>query len=468
MKARTDIKRGLAGITLAITALCLATSCEKMEIYDQGGNDNLAALDIDIDWNGYAGTKSQVYLIVARLNDTSHTWFVTDSASLFLYESPYSPAIEGNVTDYKEYEDGQQGGDTPQDDEGDGTGTDSGDDSDGGDDQVVVEEDGTDDGTSGEDGGEGSDGTEGNDGGEGEGTGEEEPAQIGKDAFKLLSGDYSMMVATKDDWTTIDDIVSFVTQQDKVGMQHLRMVYRDITDMAQMPTLGGKPYVDRNPGYRFITNSGPKFVGKVGNASLKNDGGTNTQSFTMQQLTQRVHFTFTFNVTADEGDSIAIDSNNVVAEIAGVIPAIYLVDETMRTNSLKRMFLTGEATRTDSTANKATYRYEGYIDAFGLLAGADNEVVSGPGVLRIGMELSLINADGEKTSKVITATHNICAAINNAGLTEIEDDPEKRVQSTKEASISIGETLDIDATAVMAGDSNGITGWDEAEIEFDI
>ena len=108
------------------------------------------------------------------------------------------------------------------------------------------------------------------------------------------------------------------------------------------------------------------------------------------------------------------------------------------------------------------------LRAFGLLAGADNEVVSGPGVLRIGMELSLINADGEKTSKVITATHNICAAINNAGLTEIEDDPEKRVQSTKEASISIGETLDIDATAVMAGDSNGITGWDEAEIEFDI
>ena len=171
MKARTDIKRGLAGITLAITALCLATSCEKMEIYDQGGNDNLAALDIDIDWNGYAGTKSQVYLIVARLNDTSHTWFVTDSASLFLYESPYSPAIEGNVTDYKEYEDGQQGGDTPQDGDGDGTGTDSGDDSDGGDDQVVVEEDGTDNGTSGEDGGEGSDGTEGNDGGEGEETG---------------------------------------------------------------------------------------------------------------------------------------------------------------------------------------------------------------------------------------------------------------------------------------------------------
>ena len=109
-----------------------------------------------------------------------------------------------------------------------------------------------------------------------------------------------------------------------------------------------------------------------------------------------------------------------------------------------------------------------HIDAFTIIAGADDDVVSGPGILRIGIGLTVIDSDGNKTSHVISATQNICPEITSARLTTIGTDGRTLTQATKDASIRVGDRLDIDATEIAQGNSNGISGWDEMEIEEEI
>ena len=418
MTKHTRHKAAMIGRCLTVMAVMIASSCERIDIYEPGSEASLADINLIYDWGKYAGQKSdEMYVITARLNETSHTYFVTDSNSLFLYESPYSPFIEDNVVD-------KQPADTLV---ADTTVTDS----------VTVPNDTI-------------------------------PTANGKESFKILNGDYSILVVSKDDYTEIVPLVDFVTRPEAIGMKDLSMTYNEITDDSMMPTIDGHPWIDRNPGYKFISNSGPKFMAKNIKMTFTNGNASGERLLGFERLTQNIRFNFTIRVTAEDGDSISIGEDGVVAEISGVVPSIKLVDETMQAVSLKRMFLDGKATQTSHAAGWAEYSYEGHIDAFTIIAGADNDVVSGPGILRIGIGLTVIDSDGNKTSHVISATQNICPEITSARLTTIGTDGRTLTQATKDASIRVGERLDIDATEIAQGNSNGISGWDEMEIEEEI
>ena len=100
MTKHTRHKAAMIGRCLTVMAVMIASSCERIDIYEPGSEASLADINLIYDWGKYAGQKSdEMYVITARLNETSHTYFVTDSNSLFLYESPYSPFIEDNVVD---------------------------------------------------------------------------------------------------------------------------------------------------------------------------------------------------------------------------------------------------------------------------------------------------------------------------------------------------------------------------------
>lgn len=416
------------GIILLMSIICILTSCEKFEISEQGDITNYANINVSYNWDGILEKKdNEIYVIAARLNDTHHTYFVTDSNSLFLYECPYSSFIEDNIVtnDTIKFNNDSINGILS-------------------DDSSFLKEN--------EDTIVNSDTIE---------------VIQGKETFKVLSGSYSLIAVSKGSSTYIEPIVDFVLKPLEIGMKDLNMVYADLKN-DMMPILGGKPWVDRNPGYKFINNSGAKFIGHIGNAQMSADGAFNNYTFTMRKLTQKVRFIFDINITSSDADSIHVGNNAIISEISGVIPSINLVDETMSTNSLKRMFLAGKTSSKSNDARNSVYTYEGCIDAFGLIAGPDNQVISGPGILRIGLEISIIDKNGETRNVILSATKNICDEINAAHLTTIVDEYENRKQQVKETTIKINSELSIDADAIITGDSDAIKGWDESFIEEEI
>ena len=69
----------------------LLIGCKKFEIVESYGNKSDVELKINYKWNCSKGEKpDEAYLFISRLQNTYHTYFVTDTNGVFLDEQPYS------------------------------------------------------------------------------------------------------------------------------------------------------------------------------------------------------------------------------------------------------------------------------------------------------------------------------------------------------------------------------------------
>lgn len=167
-------------------------------------------------------------------------------------------------------------------------------------------------------------------------------------------------------------------------------------------------------------------------------------------------------------ESLIVEPSQLYLEIAGVIPEVGLADGLLYTNSLRRMFLTteedGVKTETDGNGRVKTITYKGYIDAFGLMPGPDVHAISGPGILRLAMKVTLSDG-GERT---IRTSCNISSEIAEANLTKATGYSNIREKVVDEGTVRVSHNIQINAKKVIAGNSDGVKGWDEAFVDVDI
>lgn len=388
-------RRGNIAIVSALLVSFLV-SCEKLDIKEQGVEMGYGKLKVAYDWQEAVpvfNSTSVVTIMAARLTDTYHTYFRTDTSACFISENPYVESLEQET---------------------DTTGT-------------------------------------------------------YKENWKVIGGDYSMIAVTTDSTVNVFDNVGFVVNKDSIGMQDLLLAYSEMKE-EEIPSLGGDKWIDKNPGYVFLNNSGDKYVGRINKVDVPTDGEISFQKFLMTKLTQTVTFSFDFEILFDDGFDLekTLDADLVKAEITGVVPEINLSEETFYSSWQCRMFLDGKCEQISVSGGVRKYNYTGSISVPGIIAGGDNSVISGPGVLRVGILLNVKSQISEDPMKfIIMATQNLSKEIEQAQLSEQLNSDGLRKQTKKDAEIKVEKILRVDLSALLKG-GDGITGWQESSVSSEI
>lgn len=391
------MKKRLGYIAIVSALLvCFLVSCEKLDIKEQRGEMGYGKLKVAYDWQEAVpvfNSTSVVTIMAARLTDTYHTYFRTDTSACFISENPYVESLEQETDTIGTY----------------------------------------------------------------------------KENWKVVGGDYSMIAVTTDSTVNVFDNVGFVVNKDSIGMQDLLLAYTEMKE-EEIPYLGRDKWIDKNPGYVFLNNSGDKYVGKLNKVDVPTDGGISFQKFLMTKLTQTVTFSFDFEILFDDGFDLekTLDADLVKAEITGVVPEINLSEETFYSSWQCRMFLDGKCEQISESGGVRKYNYTGSISVPGIIAGGDNSVISGPGVLRVGILLYVKNQISENPMRfIIMATQNLSEEIEQAQLSEQLNSDGLRKQTKKEAEIKVEKILRVDLSALLKG-GDGITGWQESSVSSEI
>lgn len=431
---------------LAAVFACLSAGCTEVDLCEEASHPHVASLKVNYEWGDYASEKpEQMYLVAARILNTYHCCFTTraeDGAFLM----PAGDSEKPDVPDVPEVPDTP---DTP-----DGSGS-----SDGTGNAALPDASGK---------------TDAAEEPETPATPEEPENLVPQDETPVLGGEYFMMAFTKDDERLKVLNLQEYLDDPSVSVKEIRLC-NELLKEEDYPSLEPdaedkeKVWMDFNPGYKFVSSPGRVFVSRVNYAKFT-VGKTYTQTFVPSALTQRIFFTFTmdFDNSGIGNESLIVEPSQLYLEIAGVIPEVGLADGLLYTNSLRRMFLTteedGVKTETDGNGRVKTIAYKGYIDAFGLMPGPDVHAISGPGILRLAMKVTLSDG-GERT---IRTSCNISSEIAEANLTKATGYSNIREKVVDEGTVRVSHNIQINAKKVIAGNSDGVKGWDEAFVDVDI
>lgn len=387
----------------------LLVGCTKVDLYNEASRSHTATLKVKYDWGSSEQEKpEQMHLVVARILNTYHYCFTTRATDgSFMVVPPKeadSPETVGP--------------------------------------NITTEE--------------------------------EQEVLIPQADAPILGGEYFMMAFTKDDEKL--EVLNLKEFQDDPSVSVKRIhLSNKFLDKKEFPSLkpndtnSEKTWMDFNPGYKFVSSPGRVFISRV-NYMEFNTGTTYTQSFSPTALSQRIFFTFTMEF--DNGGAgkeyLTVDPSDLYIEIAGVIPEVGLADGLLYTNSVRRMFLKtgdGDVKKTfDENNHLKAITYKGYIDAFGLMPGPDVHAISGPGVLRLTMKVGL--PDGQ--SRTICTSCNISAEIAAANLTKATGIANVREKVVDEGTVRISNNIQINTQKVIAGNADGVVGWDQSFIDVDI
>lgn len=406
-----EYKLYLVGVFVGLLA-----SCTKVDLCEETSHPHVASLKIKYDWGNYASEKpEQMYLVAARILNTYHCCYTTraeDGAFLVPPKDTEEPV-------------------TPEEPEVP---------------EVLKQSEE-----------------------------EEKPVTlVPQNEATVLGGEYFMMAFTKDEKRLqVLNLEEFLNDPSisvkQIHLSNKLLSENDFPSLVSNATDQEKVWMDFNPGYKFVSAPERVFVNRVNYVKFTT-GTVYTQAFSLSTLTQRVFFTFAmeFDNSDVEDEYLIVDQSKLYIEIAGVIPEVGLADGLLYTNSVRRMFLTtekdGVKTELDGNGHVKKIIYKGYIDAFGLMPGPDVYAISGPGILRLAMKVSL--PDGG--SRTIRTSHNISAEIAAANLTKATGYSNVREKVVDEGTVHVSRNIQINTKKVIAGNSDGVVGWDQAFVDVDI
>lgn len=397
----------------------LSTACTEVDLCEETIHPHVASLKVGYEWGSYGSEKpEQMHLVAARILNTYHCCYNTRAEDgAFLVESseepekPEEPVTPDDTDIFKD-------SDKPQ-----------------------------------------------------------EPTWVSQAETSILGGEYFMMAFTKNDKSLEVVKLEEFLHDNSISVRDIRLrnkllESKDYPNTNQDANIKDedkeKAWVDFNPGYKFVASPGRVFIDRVNYVKFTT-GTKYTQTFKLTPLTQRVNFSFTmdFDNTDTEG-ALTIDPAELYMEIAGVIPEVGLADGLLYTGSLRRMFLNtekdGVKVNKDEQGRVKTITYNGYIDAFGLMPGPDAHAISGPGVLRLAMRVTLPGGG----TRMIRTSRNISDEIAAANLTKTTGYSNIRERVVAEGSVRVSRNIQINTKKVIAGNSDGVTGWDQAFVDVDI
>lgn len=420
----------------------LSAACTKVDVCDETTHPHVASLKVGYNWGAYDTEKpEQMHLVAARILNTYHCCFTTraaDGAFLVPSEEPETP-VTPDEPETPVVPDEPETPVTPDEPEA----------------SVASEEPETP--TVPEDPEE-----------------PEKPKLVAQPEASILGGEYFMMAFTKDDERLeVVNLKEFLDDPSvsvrDIRLRNMLLEDKDYPNLSQEENVTDedkmKAWVDFNPGYKFVSNPGRVFIDRVNYVKFTT-GTTYSQPFTLSTLTQRINFSFSIEFdNTDAEETLTVNGSNMYMEIAGVIPEVGLADGLLYTNSLRRMFLTNEKVQTQSGANGTqSVVYNGYINAFGLMPGPDSYAISGPGVLRLAMKVTLASGG----SRVIRTSLNLSKEINDANLSKATGYSNVRERLVDEGTVRISRSIHVNTKKVIAGNSDGVTGWDTAFVDVDI
>lgn len=382
----------------------LLIGCKKFEIVESSDNKSDVELKINYKWNCSKGEKpDEAYLFISRLQNTYHTYFVTDTNGVFLDEQPYS--------------------------EKDNLG-------------VKAEDDGN----------------------------EQIPDDVVPIKAEVPGGEYSMVAVGLFESKNVKPLhipnrEQFILDFKNVGMTDLVLEYNPLPEDG-MPELNGAKWINQYPGYKIINNVGRVFSGKVVNANLTTGSPVASVNIPMTALTMRIQLNFDVQILSGKECEATIETNEVIVEQSGVFSAINIIDKTVNVENMSRMFYKGNL-KVDGN-NKNLYHYSGIIDAPAIMPGGNTEVVSGPGVIRLGIKLQLLEKKtNRKIPFLLKSVVNISKEISKAELTLPTSTEGVRKQAKSTGNIKIERNLTISPDELL-DKQNGFENWIDIDIDKEI
>lgn len=369
----------------------IAVSCEKLHITDAGADSWYSNLEVNFNWNTYKDApKTDMCLLLARIVDTKHYYFMTDSNAKYLGIRPYE-ALSDTVVP-----------------------------------QLPFNNDST--------------------------------------AVRMAAGEYAMFVVSSEKGKSeILNMGDFLNDPTNVGLTSLIYTYRPMKK-EDLPRLGDFEWVEHST-LQTYTNDGPKYFGMVDYLEIPDDKSNVCANFNMEMLTQKVDFEFDIEIKQNSDYKLYV--RDVEMELSGIIEDINLYDMTLSYDTYGKMFIDGGIISNSLPDAGTSYIYKGSVDALGVIYDDDFLTVAGPGVVRIGFLIDILDSDGNLYAKrLVFATKNICREIKDAELTEFENNIILR-QKNKSAEIDLDKLI-IDADAVVKGSGGGVMGWDESNIDENI
>lgn len=214
-----------------------------------------------------------------------------------------------------------------------------------------------------------------------------------------------------------NDMLSDVTkllgatdEQEELGsdFSHLLLSYRpfDVTE----PQVKGRygDWIDYNPYSQYISSFGmPIYYAYANhvNVPVPEEGtGVVRVDFTPEPATQRITFRFDIEKTAD----LVVDS--LVAEISGIPSTIDLTSGVITADKTYKMLFQPEYPELPSYADSLTagrLECEGDVDVTSIMRGYNDEMITGPGILQVGIYARTLTDDGQKVYKLFRAGINL-------------------------------------------------------------
>ncbi len=272
----------------------------------------------------------------------------------------------------------------------------------------------------------------------------------------------------------VTELLGATDEQEELGsdFSHLLLSYRpfDVTE----PQVKGRygDWIDYNPYSQYISSFGMKIYYAYANhvnVPVPEEGtGVVRVDFTPEPATQRITFRFDIEKTAD----LVVDS--LVAEISGIPSTIDLTSGVITADKTYKMLFQPEYPELPSYTDSLTagrLECEGDVDVTGIMRGYNDEMITGPGILQVGIYARTLTDDGQKVYKLFRAGINLFHTLKDLKILEWDEEVQGYRQTCREAVISISSTLKVNKDGVV-NEGTGSTGLDEwtdgGDVDLDV
>lgn len=245
------------------------------------------------------------------------------------------------------------------------------------------------------------------------------------------------------------------------GFSSIPLSYREFS--LDDPRVKGRygDWIDYNPYAKYISSSPiPIYYAFVNHVNVPvPDGGSGkvTVDFTPELATQRITFRFDIEKTPD----MIVDS--LVAEISGIPSTIDLTSGLISADKTYKMLFQPKyqaLTTKEDSVSATRLECSGYVDVTGIMRGYSDEMITGPGILQLGIYSHAQNDEGQTVRKIFRAGINLFHTLKDMKILEWDEEAQGYRQTCREAEILITSVLKVDRNGVV-DEGSGSTGLDD-------
>lgn len=277
----------------------------------------------------------------------------------------------------------------------------------------------------------------------------------------LRGGEYELLAFSGIPDILTDETYAFFNN-DIDNLDSLKLKYKLYQYTTDTPLLAEYvDWVDSNPYSGFIADSEePIYIAK-NTLYVPNDKHNRhiTCSFTPRPASsQKVNVEF---VISPKEDGIVIDY--VHAEMAGIASEITLGTGLVSVENTGKILFTPQCSPTGSAA--ATVTVKGSFFATGIVRSTNKSKVVGPGILQLNVHTHITQTKGGKTvtqAKTFRANINLYNTLTATPSLVYSEANNGFVQSVKELTLKIGQTLEITRDKVLATPESSLDYWVDA------